>query len=542
MEGHFAGETVKKRGGRMLEVFSPSDGEKIGEVPAFDVDEALGALREARDAQKGWAVTPIRARLEIIKRFGNILHERAHEVASLISTENGKPIYEAYLHEVLPITHMVAYFARKAEKILAPRTIPIWVFMNRRSYIHYRPRGVTLVISPWNFPFTIPAGAVIMNLIAGNGVLLKPASLTPLIAYKIRELFDAAGLDPKLFQVISGPGRMAEELIEKGAQEIGFVNFTGSTAIGRTVASVCGRHLIPCSMELGGKDPAIICEDADIALAARSVISGAFGNSGQICASVERVYAHRNVFDAFVRELVRLTRSLVQDNPRRNSRADIGAMTSTEQIQIVERQLDDAIRKGARVLTGGKRSDRGEMFFEPTVIVDVTEDMELLREETFGPLLPVIRVENDDEAVRRSNDSVYGLSAYVFTRNTKKGRKLAEQVVAGTVMLNETLITHAFPETPWQGFKQSGIGKVHSDDGLRDLCLACHVNYDTLPIPRPFWNMFWIWHPYNPSKITRFHSLYGLLFTSFSLGRKLGFLARMMLARPVGPGKNPRSS
>lgn len=514
---------------RMIGVFSPTDGEKIGEVPSFGIDEALDALQETHEAQKKWALTPISNRLEIIKAFGKALHERADEVARLLSAENGKPLYEAYLHEVLPIIHLAAYFVKRAERILAPKPMPIWIFMNRRSYIHYKPRGVAFIISPWNFPFTIPAGAVIMNLIAGNGVLLKPASLTPLIAYKMREIFDEAGLDPKLFQVVSGPGKMAEELIDKGAPRIGFVNFTGSTEIGKVVASICGKRLIPCSMELGGKDPAIICEDADIALAARSVVNGAFGNSGQICASVEKVYVHKNVFDAFVREVVKLTKEFIQDNPRKNSSVDVGAMTSKEQLHIVEEQMEDAIRKGASVLAGGKRSDKGDMYFEPTVLVNVTEDMEALKEETFGPLLPIVKVENDEEAIRRSNEGIYGLSAYVFTKDTKKGRRIAEQIVAGTVMINETLITHVFPETPWQGFKESGTGRAHSDDGLRDLCLACHVNYDTMPIPRPFWKMFWIWHPYSPKKITRFRSLYGLLFNSNKMKQNLGYLLKMIL-------------
>lgn len=521
------------RGHVMLEVFSPADGKKIGEVPSFSVDESLAALRETRQAQAKWAQIPVGRRLEIIRAFGEILHERADEVARLLSAENGKPLYEAYIHEVLPVIHLSAYFVKRAEKILAPKPIPIWMFKNRKSYIHYRPRGVTLIISPWNFPFTISAGAVIMNLIAGNGVLLKPASLTPLIAYKLREIFDAAGLDPKLFQIVSGPGRMAEELIEKGAPHINFVNFTGSTEIGKVVAALCGKHLIPCSMELGGKDPAIVCKDADIALAARSVVNGAFGNSGQICASVERVYIHKNVFDVFVKEVVKLTRELIQDDPARNSRADIGAMTSREQFEIVRRQVEDAVRKGASVLTGGKVSDRGGMFFEPTVLTHVTDDMAVMREETFGPILPVMSVEDDREAIRKANEGIYGLSAYVFTKDTKQGRRIAEQIDAGTVMLNETLITHVFPETPWQGFKESGTGRAHSDDGLRDLCLACHVNYDTMPIPRPLWNKFWIWHPYDPKKIRRFHSLYGLIFISSSFVKKLSLLKNLLLPKPV---------
>ena len=517
-----------QKGRTMIEVFNPANGKRIGEVPSFSMDESLAALRETREAQAKWARIPIAQRLEIIKTFGEILHERADEVARLLSAENGKPLYEAYIHEVLPVIHLTAYFVKRAEKILAPKPIPIWVFKNRKSYIHYKPRGVTLIISPWNYPFTIPAGAVIMNLIAGNGVLLKPASLTPLIAYKMREIFDAAGLDPKLFQIISGPGRMAEELIEKGPPYINFVNFTGSTEIGKVVASLCGRHLIPCSMELGGKDPAIVCEDADIALAARSIVNGAFGNSGQICASVERVYVHKNVFDIFVKEVVKLTRELIQDDPVVNVRTDIGSMTSREQLEIVQRQVEDAVRKGAHVHTGGKLSDKGGMFFEPTVLTHVTDDMEVLQEETFGPVLPIMSVEDDREAIRKANEGIYGLSAYVFTKDTGKGRRIAEQIEAGTVMLNETLITHAFPETPWQGFKESGTGRAHSDDGLRDLCLPCHVNYDTMPIPRLLWKKFWVWHPYDSKKIRRFHSLYGLIFIKSSLGRKLSLLKNML--------------
>jgi len=517
-----------QKGRTMIEVFNPANGKRIGEVPSFSMDESLAALRETREAQAKWARIPIAQRLEIIKTFGEILHERADEVARLLSAENGKPLYEAYIHEVLPVIHLTAYFVKRAEKILAPKPIPIWVFKNRKSYIHYKPRGVTLIISPWNYPFTIPAGAVIMNLIAGNGVLLKPASLTPLIAYKMREIFDAAGLDPKLFQIISGPGRMAEELIEKGPPYINFVNFTGSTEIGKVVASLCGRHLIPCSMELGGKDPAIVCEDADIALAARSIVNGAFGNSGQICASVERVYVHKNVFDIFVKEVVKLTRELIQDDPAVNVRTDIGSMTSREQLEIVQRQVEDAVRKGAHVHTGGKLSDKGGMFFEPTVLTHVTDDMEVLQEETFGPVLPIMSVEDDREAIRKANEGIYGLSAYVFTKDTGKGRRIAEQIEAGTVMLNETLITHAFPETPWQGFKESGTGRAHSDDGLRDLCLPCHVNYDTMPIPRLLWKKFWVWHPYDQKKIRRFHSLYGLIFIKSSLGRKLSLLKNML--------------
>ncbi|MDD5711532.1 MAG: aldehyde dehydrogenase family protein [Smithellaceae bacterium] len=506
---------------RTIEVFSPVDGSKIGDVPSFTVDEALEALERAAVAQKAWAETPIGKRAEVISRFGRLLHENAREVATLISRENGKPLYESYMHEVLPIVHLCAYYAKRAEKILRPRPIPIWIFKIRKSYIHFRPRGVNLVISPWNFPFTIPTGAVVMNLIAGNAVLLKPASLTPLIAYKMRALFDAAGLDAALLQIISGPGQMAEELIEKGAPWLDYVNFTGSTEIGKRVAAVCGRHLIPCSMELGGKDPAIICADANLDLAAKSVVMGAFGNCGQICASVERVYAHRDIYDDFVGRVVELVKNLKQGNPLHSEEVEIGAMTSEAQLRIIEHQLNDALAKGVRVLTGGKSSPLGEMFFEPTVLVDCTGQMELVREESFGPFLPIMKVQTDEEAIAAANKSIYGLSAYVFSRNAKKAKRIAERLEAGTVMINETLLTHAFPETPWGGVKQSGMGRVHSDEGLRDLCHAYHINYDTIPIPKLFWKRFWVWHPYSSDKFSLFHALYGLIFAPYTWVRKL---------------------
>jgi succinate-semialdehyde dehydrogenase/glutarate-semialdehyde dehydrogenase len=521
---------------KVIDIFGPADGKKIGEVPVCSGEDALNALHKVHAAQKKWAHIPIEERCRVIKAFARILLDRSDEVARLLSAENGKPLYESYTHEVFTVIHLASYFARRAKKVLKPKPLPLWIFKNRTSYIHYRPLGVTSIISPWNFPFTIPAGAVIMNLLAGNGVLLKPASLTPLIAYKMRELFDEAGLDPNLFQVVAGPGRMAQEVIEKGSGLIGFVNFTGSTEIGRVVASVCGQRLIPCSMELGGKDPAIICADADIALAARSVVMGAFGNSGQICASVERVYAHTDIYDAFVKEAVRLTKRLRQGHPLENCSTDLGAMTSEEQVLIVQRQIQDTVSKGAKILTGGRRLPIEGRFFEPTVLVDVTPDMEVIAEETFGPLLPVMRVHSDEEAIKEANKSVYGLCAYVFTKNTRKGRRIAEQLEAGTVMVNETIITHGFPETPWQGFKASGLGRVHSDEGLKDLCLACHVNYDTMPIPRILWDRFWVWHPYDGAKISRFRSLYGLCFVPADMKTMLGRVMNMLRPKPVEPG------
>ena len=509
---------------KTLRVTNPATGAVIGEVPSLNVAEGMDALARVHEAQKTWGALPIRERAAVISRFAEILYRRMDEVAALLSAETGKPLYEAKLCEVLPVIRMAGYYARHAEKHLKNKRISIGYFKNFASYLHYKPRGVIFIISPWNFPFTIPGGAVICSLLAGNSVLLKPASLTPLIAYKLRELLLEAGVDEHVFEVISGPGRMASELIESGYNLIGYVNFTGSTEVGKTVAQLCGKYLLPNSMELGGKDPAIVCADADLDKAVRAITFGAFCNSGQICASVERVYVHRDVYESFVEKMEKSIRALRQGDPGKGGYAlDMGCMTSAEQLQIVERQVADARAKGARIVTGGKRLSSESMFFEPTMILDATDDMDAVAEESFGPLLPIMRVESDAEAIWRSNTTHYGLSAYVYSRNQAKARRIAEQLEAGTVMINDALITHALPEVPWQGVKQSGIGRIHTDEALRDLSIGYHVNYDAIPLPRPLWRI-WTWPPYSAFKIGIFKRVFGFIGLNSGIIKKVQLL------------------
>jgi acyl-CoA reductase-like NAD-dependent aldehyde dehydrogenase len=506
-----------------IDVVNPANGMSRGKVPSLHTAEAYDVLCRVHKAQKKWADRSIKERSDVISRFAEILYNRVDEVAEIISAETGKPLYESMLCEALPIIHLAGYYARNAESQLKNKRIKISYFKNRSSYIHYKPRGVVFIISPWNFPFTIPCGAVICALLAGNGVLLKPASLTPLTAYKIRELLVEAGVDEQAFEVISGPGSMASNLIDTSADLIDFVNFTGSTEVGKKVAQLCGKHLLPCSMELGGKDPAIVCSDANLNLAAKSITFGAFCNSGQICASVERVYVHSDVYDSFVDKLKQNVLSLRQGDPQTEGFSiDMGCMTSTEQLLIVERQVADARAKGAKIITGGKRMKPGGMYFEPTLILDADDTMEVVYDESFGPLLPVMRVDSDEEAIARSNASTYGLSAYVFSKDGKKARRIAVQLEAGTVMINDTIITHALPETPWQGVKESGIGRVHSEDALRDFSIAYHVNYDTFPLLKPLWTI-WTWPPYSAFKVKLFKLLFGFM------GLNLGFINKLKI-------------
>ncbi len=474
---------------QVIESFNPATGEKIGEVKSHSVEEAREAIERARAAQRHWEARGLDERIRVIKRFRDVLLDRAEEVCELISQENGKVLEESFVTEVFAIADLASYFASRAKNILKPRKIDLHLLKHRRSYIHYRPRGVVLVISPWNFPFTIPYGEVVMALLAGNAVVLKPASLTPLIALKGRELFDEAGLDPDVFQVIPCPGRVASEMIKYG---VDYVNFTGSTAVGVKVSELCGRLLIPCSMELGGKDPAIVLPDADLDVVTGSLVWGAFCNAGQVCASIERAYVHESVYDEVVRRVTEKVSRMKVGNPLEDG-VDMGPMTDPAQLEVVESQVKQALEAGARALTGGKRLEGPGQFYLPTVLVDVDEEMECVKEETFGPTLPIMKVQTVEEAIERANRSIYGLNAYVYGRDPKEMRRVAERLEAGTVMINETLITHGCPETPWQGVKKSGVGRVHSDDGLRDLCIGYHVNEETVPTLK--WSPFW--QPYS---------------------------------------------
>ncbi len=464
---------------KAIEVFEKATGNRLGEVPARSVDECREAVKAARSAQKAWAARSYSDRAKIMLRFRDALLDNIDTTARLISQENGKTLQESVMMEIMPIADLATYFAKNSEKILAPKKIPLHLFVHRASYVHYKPRGVVLLISPWNFPFTIPTGEVIMALMAGNAVVHKPASLTPLIAMHTRKLFDEAGLPKDIYQIVTAPGRTAMEMVGMG---VDFISFTGSTDTGKSIAAEAGKYLIETTMELGGKDPAIVCDDANLNQAANSIVFGALANSGQVCASIERVYAVGNrTYDALVEKVVERVKRLRQGNPLDD--VDVGAMTDEGQVAVIERQVDRAREQGAKILTGGKRLDGPGLFYPPTVIVDCTEEMDVIAEETFGPVIPIMRVASEEEAIQRSNNSKFGLDAYVFTRDREKGRKIAERLDAGTVQVNDWLPTHAAPETPWGGVKESGIGRVHGDDGLRHLCEKYHVNYDRTPMP-----------------------------------------------------------
>jgi succinate-semialdehyde dehydrogenase/glutarate-semialdehyde dehydrogenase len=467
-----------------LAVYEPGSGKLLGEVRVSSAQNVRETVQQARAAQSEWARKSPAERREVLLRFKDLLLQRAADFCDQLTRENGKTRNESLFMEVLPVADAVNWYANHAEKILADEKIPLHMFPHKKSYLRFYPRGVIGIISPWNYPFSIPTGDAAAALMAGNAVVVKPSEFTPIILEKTRALFEEAGLPRGLFGVVQGRGDVGAELIRSG---VNMIVFTGSVATGRKVNVAAAEQMIPCVLELGGKDPAVVLPDADLDAAAKKIAWGAFANSGQTCASVERVYVHESVAKPFTEKVVALAKKLRQGEPNRHD-VDVGAMTTQMQVDIVRRHLDDARRRGAKVLAGGEIqvSAEGARFVQPTVLSETTPEMEIVKEETFGPMLPIMTFRTEEEAIRLANDSRYGLSAYVFTRDRAAAERIANQLAAGTVMHNDTLYTHAAPETPWGGVKSSGLGRVHGKHGLRDFCEVRHVNLERINFPA-FW-------------------------------------------------------
>lgn len=465
--------------------YAPATGELIGQAPVMSSEAVRAAVERARSAQKAWSAVPLQERAERVLRWRDALVERADEIVDLLARETGKPRPEALGHELFPLADLITWYSKNAARILASREIPLHLLKHRKSVLHYVPRGVIGIISPWNYPLVIPFGDAAAALISGSAAVVKPSEVTPLIALKIKQVWDSSGLPEDLLQVVTGYGETGRALIDAGVQKI---VFTGGVATGRKVAAACGERLIPCVMELGGKAPAVVCEDADIERAAQAITFGGFTNSGQVCISVERVYAHADIYEKLVDRVTELVSRLRQGDGQ-NKTVDVGAIIFSKQIEVAEKHIADATSKGASVRAGGKRPALAGQFFEPTVLADCTQDMTVMREEIFGPIVPFMKVDSEEQALELANQSHLGLNAYVFTSDRDKGRRLAERIEAGSVLVNDVLTNYACPETPFGGIKQSGFGRVHGEDALRDMCDVRHVSFDRVRPPShdPIW-------------------------------------------------------
>lgn len=462
---------------------NPADGTVIDEISVPDEDQIRNAVAEAREAQTHWRRLPVEERAEYLLDARDILLDHRRELRDLLVAETGKAQTDA-LAEFLTVFETFDYYTKKAPEVLGDDSPSLRLLKNKSVTVRRVPYGVSVNISPWNFPFDLAITPLIPALVAGNAAIIKPSEWTPLIAERTVELMNQAGLPDGLLQSIPGYGDTGAQLIDRAD----VVSFTGSVETGRSVAEAAARKLIPCSLEMGGKDPCIVLDDADPQRAINAATFGAFFNSGQVCMSVERVYVHENLYDDFVDSVVTDTRRLRQGNPA-TGQVDVGSMTFPPQVEVIEAQLQDAVDKGARILTGGSAiSIDGGTYFEPTVVVDVTHEMDLMTEETFGPVMPIMKVASAAEAVRLANDSPYGLNASIFSTDRERARRLARQIESGNVCINDVIASYLAIEAPYGGMKESGVGRRKGLWELEHYTQPQTIMEDRLGMKRePFW-------------------------------------------------------
>jgi acyl-CoA reductase-like NAD-dependent aldehyde dehydrogenase len=451
--------------GSQIPVENPATGQIIGHVPDLDAAAVKHMVDGARAAQPGWAEMGYEARAKVFYRARKWLVDNRERVARTIVEETGKTHEDAMLAEVLFIADSFGYWAKSAPKHLADEKVKSHspFMLGKKLKIRYQPRGVIGVIGPWNYPLTNCFGDGIAALAAGNAVIFKPSDVTPYSTMLMQECMREAGLPDGVMQVATGRGATGAALIE----HVDYVMFTGSVATGKKVAAAAAETLTPFSLELGGKDPMIVLKDADVERAANGAVFWSMANGGQICQAIERVYVEEPIYDEFVNKVVEKTRALRQGVPGGAGEVEVGAVTFEPQMDIMEDHMKDAVEKGAKVLVGGKRRQGEGRFFEPTVVVDVDHSMKLMQDETFGPILPVMKVRDEQEALRLANDSRYGLNSSVWTKDIEKGERIASQVQAGSTCVNDAVANYAAQELPFGGVKESGIGVRHSAAGIR---------------------------------------------------------------------------
>ena len=470
-----------------IESINPATQEINARFESTPLSQLPTIFENARRAQREWAARPLRDRCAAIKNLRDAIFTRRDQIADVISREAGKPRVEAIFAEVLLALDTADSLAKRAPTWLKPEKVPHHnLAMKAKSgWLEFSPLGVVAIVSPWNYPFSIPMALVIPALAAGNAVIVKPSELTPWSASLIAELAVDAKFPSGLVQILQGRGDLGAAIIESGPAK---VFFTGSVATGRQIAETCARKLIPSVLELGGKDAMLVLADADLEIASSAAVWGGFMNCGETCISVERIYVEAPIANAFTKLCVEKAKKL-RVGPASDPDAEIGPMIRLRQLEKVEQQLAEAASRGATILIGGnRRPDLGPNFLEPAVVANVDHSMDLMREETFGPVIAIQTVHNADEAVALANDSRFALSASLWTCNAKRGREIASRLNAGAVMINDVASYYGIAEAPHGGRADSGWGRSHSRLGLLEMVQVKYVDQDRLPrIPKSWW-------------------------------------------------------
>jgi succinate-semialdehyde dehydrogenase/glutarate-semialdehyde dehydrogenase len=500
---------------------NPATGEILQQFECASETEVHAAVARARAAQPAWAGMGVRKRIAILRAFQALLHRKKSQVAQLVTREAGKPYVEALLTEVLVVLDAARFLIDDAYRLLRDEPIPHGnlAMKTKSGRLVREPYGVIAIISPWNYPFSIPATESLAALVAGNAVVVKPSEFTSLTALELASLLYEAGVPEEIFQVVVGNGTTGAALINATIDKL---VFTGSVPTGRRIAQSAAARLLPVVLELGGKDAMLVLDDADIEIASRGAVWGAFVNAGQACLSVERCYVHRSLYGPFLEACVRHTRQL-RVGSGIDPETDIGPLIHQRQLLNVESQVEEARVQGARVLAGGKRlPEIGANYYAPTVLADVTHGMRIMREETFGPVLPVMPFDSDDQAIGLANDSEFGLAASVWTRDRARGDALARRIEAGTVMVNDAVSCFGISEAPHGGVKASGIGRSHGRFGLEEMGRMKYIDSDRLPGMEKIW-----WYGYGKAFARQMEGLLDWQFAR-GLGRRLRGAVRAM--------------
>jgi acyl-CoA reductase-like NAD-dependent aldehyde dehydrogenase len=504
---------------------NPATGEILGTVRENTPEDLREAVFKARKAQELWAATSYSVRAHHVMKIRSFVVDQTDRIVETISKDTGKTRFDALSTEVIPSTMCSTWYARNAEKVLGrarlkPGNI---LFSNKRSYVDRIPYGVVGIITPWNYPFSIPFHEYIMALMAGNGVVAKVATKTQQVAKLLEEVIRAGNLPEGLFTMINVPGPAAgEAFIESGIDKL---FYTGSVPVAKKLMANASERLLPVCLELGGNDAMIVCNDANIHRAVGGALWAGFSNAGQSCAGVERIYVEEGIYDEFAALLRRRVRSL-RMGPDTDGDIDIGAMTTAQQLKTVTEHVTDAIEKGALITAVSEHvtPHPAGLFYPPTVLEEVHDDMLTMQLETFGPVVAIMKVGSIVEAIDRANNSTLGLTASVWTRDRMKAHAIASRLRVGTVTINDHLMSHGLPETPWGGFKQSGIGRTHGALGLYEMTQARVVVDDVLPgVQKNIW-----WYPHSRSLYTGMKSLVDLLYAK-RIGKRILGIPRFLL-------------
>lgn len=470
-----------------IKCIAAASGEHLGDVTALTPEQVKGAVKRAREAQKAWEKSTFKQRRAVLNHILDYVLKNADELCGLIVKDAGKTYENALLGEVMPICNKIKWLNKNAEKHLKTEKVGSGILMHKKARIEYRPLGVVACIIPWNYPLQNIISSLTAPLMAGNAVLIKASEQVAFSSEKFQIITDQAlekeGFSKDTVQIINGYGDTGAALISAYVDKILFI---GSVGNGRRIMQAAAEHLTPVVMELGGKDPMIICDDAHLEKAVHSALGGTFINLGQNCVASERIIVMEGIYDTFVNRLVEIAGGLRQGVPQRGGNVDVGSLTSPIQVEIVEKLVNDAIAKGAQVLVGGKRDATiPGNFYPPTVLANLSDDMDIVKTEVFGPVMLIFKVKDDAEAVALANDSELGLQASVITHDRKRGDRIASQIQAGGVCINDFGLCYVSQDLPFGGIKYSGFGTMNGRDGLRAYTYAKAVLADRFALEIP---------------------------------------------------------